>query len=121
MTTPLRPADPREARNHQALGGGLKPGNAVATATDVSDTRAVAGEVRWRVRFKATVNGTLKARYLQPDGITEYTANNPADVPVTANVETKLDEPAHYGEGMVKIIFTPGGNGTITVADMSHI
>lgn len=123
MPPDVRDPDPREARFHRVLPGELTPGKPAYTDTnDRSAIVPVAGEARFRLRFKATQNGTLKARFLRPGGTEEYTANNPADVPVTANTETKLDVTDHYGEGLVKFIFTPSAQPwQVAIADLSHV
>lgn len=119
---PYRDPDPRDARFHRVLPEELTPGKSYTDTTDRSAVVAVAGEARFRLRFKATIGGTLKARFLRPGGTEEYTANNPADVPIVADTETKLDVTDHYGEGYVKFIFTPSAQPyTIDIADLSHV
>ena len=117
----LRRPDPREIRQHLALAGAFADGAAFIAATDIAEIRPIAGDVRWRLRFKANQAGTLKARYLRPDGETEYTANNPGDVAIVANVENKIEDATYAGEAVVKFIFTPTGNGVVTLADLSHL
>jgi hypothetical protein len=120
---PVRDPDPREARFHRVLPEELAPGKPAYTDTnDRSSIVPVAGEARFRLRFKATVAGTLKTRFLRPGGTEEYTANNPGDVAVVANTETKLDVTDHYGEGLVKFIFTPNSQPwQVSIADLSHV
>lgn len=121
MPEPLRPADAREVRYHKSLGGVFADGAAFLAATDISIVVPVAGEARWRVRFKASQAGTLKAAYLRTDGTTAYTTGNPADVTIAANVENKIEDATVYGESLLKITFTPGATpGTVTYADISH-
>ena len=117
----VRDPDPRDARFHRVLAEELAPGKTYTDTTDRVATCAVAGEARFRLRFKATVAGTLKARFLRPGGAEEYTANNPADVPVVANTEIKMDVD-HWGEGLVKFLFTPNAQPwTVSIADLSHV
>lgn len=112
---------------HRSMGGpqdtgAFADGAAVANGVPISIIVTLAGCIAWRHRFKASVAGTLSYEYLRPDRAgTVYTANNPANVAVVANTETKQEVTQHLGESRVKITFTPGGNGTITYSDFSEV
>lgn len=119
-------------RPARRLVGALKAGAALANATPAFETISVAGKSFIRVRFKATVGGTLSVHFLGPDHDeeanslgTEYTTGNATDVTVTANTEAVIPGPgdttACYGESFAKITFTPSGSGTINFADVSTL
>ena len=116
-----RRADPRELRGHYPLSGDFRPGSVVLNAVPVTVLIPVPSVARFRVRFLSTVNGTLAGRFVRPDDDVEYQANQPADVTITGGVETKLDVELHFGEGYLKLTFTPSGNGNITYADCSQV
>jgi hypothetical protein len=111
-----------ERRGHWAVGGDFVAGSPFLNAVPISTTIPIAGAERMRVRFKTSgAGGTLAARFVRPDGVdTLYTQMQPVDVAITVNVEAVLDIDPHYGEGLVKITFTPTGNGNITFCDASQ-
>lgn len=74
---------------------------------------------RARLRFKANVAGTLKFRYLVPDGDAEY-EENPADVSVLADDETVVEFASLWGERGLRVIFNSVG-GTVTFLDWSTV
>lgn len=71
-----------------------------------------------RVRIKTTGAGTLSAAFVRLDRATAYSANNPADVPVTGGTETQMNVDSR-GEPWIRFTFTPSATGTITYADWS--
>lgn len=120
MTTRL--PSPRDVRGHWQLNGTWKPGAAFANGVAVTQDVPCAGAERIRIRIKtATGGGTLAAAWLRPDGNTPYTANNPANVTVVAGTENKMDIDPHFGEALLRLTFTPGGDGTFTYVDVSQV
>jgi hypothetical protein len=109
-------------RGHWALGGDFTAGSPFLTAVPIGVTLPMAGAERMRVRFRTSgAGGTLAARFVRPDGPdTPYTQMQPVDVTVTANVEAVLDIEPHFGEGLIRLTFTPSGNGNITFCDASQ-
>lgn len=79
----------------------------------------VAGALAFRLRWQSTCAGTLSFAYLRPppNDDTAYTASNPGNTAILANTESVTDFNPE-GEGLVRIRFTPSGNGTLTFADV---
>lgn len=116
-----RQPSPRDARGHWTLKGAWKPGTAFTNGAAITIDVPCAGAERIRIRMKtATGGGTLAAAWLRPDGETKYTANNPADVAIVAGTENKMDVDPHFGEGLLRLTFTPSADGTITYVDVSQ-
>lgn len=111
-----------QRRGHWAVGGDFTAGAPFLAAVPIDEILPMTGAGRMRVRFKtATSGGTLAARFLRPDGSdVSYTQSQPVDLTVAAGVEAVLDLDPHYGEGLLKLTFTPSGNGTIAFCDASQ-
>lgn len=112
---------------HRSLGGPQDQGTfadgaALETAVPVAIVVVLAGAAAWRLRFKATVGGTLAFAYLRPNRAgTAYATSNPGDVAVLANTEVAVEVAQHFGESRLQITYTPSGNGTVTHADISEV
>ena len=111
LATPVTASDGVPART-------LYEGQTVANATTYQARVNIAGASSVRVRFRASVAGTLKLTFLRPDGVTKYASGNPTDVSVSANVETLIDTNAVYGEAWALIEFVAGGSGTVALCDV---
>lgn len=99
----------------------LADGKVIAGAGDtVVGVVPLDGADRGRLRFKATVAGTLKFRYLRPDMVTDYD-EFPADVPVLINDETVVDFASLMGEAGLRIFYTTVAGGIINYADWSAV
>jgi hypothetical protein len=111
-----------ERRGHWAAGGDFTPGSPFLNGVPIATVVPLGGADRSRIRFKATgAGGTLAARFVRPDGQdTAYATTQPADTPITVNVEATIDLNPHFGEGLMKLTFTPAGNGNIAFCDVSQ-
>jgi hypothetical protein len=109
-------------RGHWALGGDFTAGAPFLNAVPIDEILPMTGAGRMRVRFKTSGGGgTLAARFLRPDGSDAlYSQSQPVDLSVTAGVEAVLEIDPHYGEGLLKLTFTPSGNGSVTYCDASQ-
>lgn len=109
---------------HRPVGEALEAGVVIAATEAASVDVVLAGCRRWRVRIKATAAGVLSAAYLRPDDLAPYTANNPANVNVSANTETLMeaDETEYYGEARLRLTFTAGvAPSTIAYVDVMGV
>lgn len=95
--------DPREFRVHRPL---CADGTIVTGSGTLSITAPIAGAAKVRVRIRMTGAGTLDAFYVRPDGTTDYAANNPSQVALSADTETKMDMDAQWGESAVRFLIT---------------
>lgn len=124
-----RALDPLQPRYNASVGGALADGATLTNATPVQVLVPLAGCVRYRFRFKATAGGTLAFAYCRanlspaasPAQATPYTANNPSNITVAANVEAPSLDADHYGEDYLLITFTPSASGTVVYADISRV
>lgn len=121
----------------------LAAGTATAATGVLYDIIPVRGSAKLRVRIKTATNGgTLDVVLLGPDfdvqqargtqGAaavafaslvgTQYTTGNPAQVPVTAGTEAKIDITDLSGESYALVKFTGTvGVGSITYVDVSQV
>lgn len=100
---------------HRTLSSDLRPGATVAAGTTVTARMPCAGATVIRIRAKLSgVATTLKAAFLQPDGKTPYATNNPADVPLVAGTENKMDITVR-GEGMLQISIVGDASDDATI------
>lgn len=108
-------------RGHWALGGDFTAGGPFLNGVAIRVVVPMTGAHRMRLRFQATGAGALQARFVRPDGQdVAYTVMQPVDTAIVANVESVIDIDPHYGEGLLKLTFTPSANGTITFCDASQ-
>lgn len=134
FTQKYKQPNPHEIRPHRFLedgdttiggsagnGTGLASGRSVTNATEYKTLVPIAGARFFRGRLKATVAGTLRAFLLLADGVTRAATGNPADVPVTANTEAKIDIDDLHGEGFLELSFTPSATGTLNYADVCQL
>lgn len=110
--------DPRRALPHRSLLDANDP-TAATLASGVAKSWVVpiAGSPRARLKWLSTCAGTLAFALLRPDGRTAYTTGNPANVVITAGTEADAIIDPLYGEGRLRITFTPSANGTVTYID----
>lgn len=127
MSRTIGTPNPKEwivAQSVKTVGDPLFPrtlyeGVTFSSTAEKSAAFACAGASRLRVRFNASVAGTLAIIFMRPDGVTRYAAGNPATVAVTSGTETLIDTDAVYGESWCIVTFTPGsGSGACTLFDI---
>lgn len=111
-----------DRRGHWSVGADFRPGAPFLAAVPISVVVPTAGANRLRLRFKTTGNGgTLVFQFVRPDeSDTPYTGSQPVDQTVTAGTELVVDINPHYGEGLLKLTFTPAGNGSVVFCDVSQ-
>lgn len=114
--------NPLDGRPYGSVAGALADGAAVASGIAVSVLVATAGLARFRIRFQASVAGTLAFTFCRADTAnTAYSTGNPDDVDVTADTEAVLEVETHYGEGIGRVTFTPDDDGTVTYCDFAGV
>lgn len=112
-----------------AVGGAMAAQAALVTGTTLYARVVVGGAKSWRVRWLSTGGGTLSAAYLRPGqpldtplaSLACYSANNPSDVTVTADAETKIEDTAPDGCSEVRLKFVAGtlsGTKRLTYCDL---
>jgi hypothetical protein len=124
MTSRAGVPDPLDARVHRPVGGDadtLKAGATYANGNTRTALLPIAGALSVRLRGLFTgAGGTIALAYLRPDGVTPYTTNNPASIPVTAGAEfVSTFQP--NGEGWLRVQFTASGTGAVTYFDVMQV
>ena len=104
--------NPNELRPAQVLQGRLAEGAVLIDGVESRVTIPTAGARLVTVRAEFLAAGTLSFRFLHPDGVTAYTASNPADVPV-GNASEVATTVTCNGEAMLEIVFTPTEDGVV--------
>jgi len=130
-----------EYRMHKTISGDadeFRPGAAIAQAGVIYTVIPVASAGRMRLRFKATVGGTLAAAFLSPGVIAgTYTrfgdaldgtdavaiTGSPNDVTITANIESVLEITDLCGEVYLLVSFTEAdvAAGVVTYANYCQL
>lgn len=128
MGSRLGSPDPTAVRAHREIPTAthagvvaLGAGAALTSGAPCAVAIPVAGAIAWKVRFKATAGGVLTSAYLRPDTVTPYEGDNPGDVAVTANAMAVVSVASHFGEGWVRVTFTPSADGVVTYLDASQV
>ena len=118
----VTPVPDSNLRIHRVIGPTMKNGVAVTNAVQINAYASIAGSSRLRLRFKASVAGTLSSAFPWPDrtgGV--YTALPFPNTPVVANTELVIDIATLYGEAWLLISFLPTATGTLTYAHLSQL
>lgn len=105
--------NPNELRPAQVLSARLAPGATLVNGVESAVAIATAGARLVTVRAEFLADGTLSFRFLHPNGVTAYTASNPADVPVTSGTELATTVTCN-GEATLEIVFTPSEDGVVS-------
>lgn len=132
MTVPALPSragqpHPGDWRIHRRAGGALLDGATLTNGVAAIVVEPVAGALKVRLWFKASVAGTLSFTYRRPvfaggsNPPPAYDTNNPANVAVSANTEVCVTLTDLCGESLLAISFLPSGNGTVTYADIAQV
>ena len=117
MSAPKPLPDPEPIRHWITGRDELAPGGVLAN-TAYTWLVSCAGARTIRLRVLDDVGGTLAAAFCRGnEAVTAYAQNNPSNVTVTANVETKLDVADHKGEPYIKFTYTPVGAGVMGYFD----
>jgi len=99
----------------------LWEGDALASGVPITAYLPLSGAQNVRVRFKASVAGTLKAEYVRPLGArTVYAVSQPDAATIVAATEAVLDIDASLGEAEALLTFTPSDTGTVTFCDVGY-
>lgn len=111
------------APNHWRLAGDFADGAPFLNAVPIKVIVPMVGAQRQRLHFKtAGGGGTLAFQFVRPDGNdTPYETGQPVNLAVVAGTEVVQEINPHYGEGLLKITFTPTGNGNIAWADVGQV
>lgn len=104
---------PNELRPAQVLSGPFAATAALVNGIEYKVAVAVAGARIVTVRAEFLAAGTLSFKFLHPDGVTAYTAANPADVAV-ANGDEVATTVTCNGEAILQIVFTPSEDGVVS-------
>lgn len=128
-----------EYRSHKTISSGqFAPGAAIAQSGVIREIVPINSAGRFRFRMKATVGGTLNARFLRPgiqdgtfvkfdddlDGTAAVlTTGAPTEVTVTPNTEAVMEITDLCGEAYVLVYFTEAGSaaGTVTYANTCQL
>lgn len=107
----------------QRLGADLAPTTAIANAQTAKVLVAILGARVVRIRARVSgAGGTLKARYVYPtDFATEYTAGQPADVPLVAGTEVVMDIITVAGEAYLLVQVLSAGALVVDYVDVSQL
>lgn len=104
-----------------SVSGPLADGAAVVNGVEASIIIPTGSHTGGRVRFKASVAGSLRAVPVRADPVNTEYATKPASaaspLAIVANTEAVLELDQLAGEGLVKLGFTPAADGTVTYCD----